>query len=263
MFSLPTALDLMAYADGELDAADAERVRAYLVQDERARRWLETMGRLDAASRRAMMLQAPRTLAPGILARPESAWRMRIPWAARVAAALLIGLGLYGMIKWSNRGPGSAAAPVEALPASWTSEVSRVHTRCAAHAAHLNALFPRDLIALPKKVEEYAGCSAQCPDLEKMGYEFAGAAPCPAGGTRTVHLLYRSRGVPGACVSLFIQKYARQLEIEKGRTYFAPGPDRKTPMIVWRDDNVMYCLVGDDVEPVKLAARTMGKDPSS
>src|SRR3954466_12707699 len=151
MNEVPSELELMAYADGELDAAAAERVRRYLDGNPDALAKVRTHEKLCEAGRRCLG-DAPVPMGligrikeiKGETRRTSSAgfgggWR--IGWITSVAAVLVIGLG--SVVLWSNRGGGQdVVRQSELLPVNWVRSASRVHSTCSKHADHFAASFP-------------------------------------------------------------------------------------------------------------------------
>jgi hypothetical protein len=272
----PSELDLMAYADGELDAAAAESMRRYLASDPVAAGKVRLHQRLREASRRTGETGAPpvsAVLAGKVQALADRAaepsrgrWRIGFPLTA-VAAVLV--LGIASAVIWSKLTSGGGGGEVVVrdsalVPVSYVTTAAQVHINCSKHPNHFNPAFPRTLDEMPARLREFLGRDARCPDLSKLGYQFAGCGPCAiSGGSRTAHLLYRptagaGSGGGGRCVSLFLQADAGQLAIEPRKVYFARDAADATPMIIWRADGVLYYLVGEDNEQLSSAAGEMG-----
>jgi hypothetical protein len=140
----------------------------------------------------------------------------------------------------------------------WVSSTSQVHINCARHAAHFAPQFPRTLHELPDSLRAYLGHDATCPDLSKLGYQFAGCGPCTVPGGKTAHLLYKPASGAGGAVSLFVQLDQKQLALEQGKVYLSKADSDGTEMIVWRGQGVVYYLVGENDAQLSSAAREMG-----
>jgi anti-sigma factor RsiW len=251
----PSEIELMAYADGELEAADAERVRAYVEGDAVAARKVEAYRKLSQAGGRVAMVEMPAGLA-GRVAESDGQ-RLRIaPWIMSVAAVVVLGVG--AVVVWSMTRPARAVHGSDLVPVSLVTDTVKVHVTCSGHPNHFVPPFPRELEKLPGSLKDYLGRGAACPDLGKMGYRFAGCGPCRIQGGKTAHLLYRPVSGSGPCVSLFVQADGGQLGIEKGRVYYAEDARDRTPMVVWRGDGVLYFLVGGDSKGLEGAAGAMG-----
>jgi anti-sigma factor RsiW len=269
MSEVPGELELMAYADGELDAAAAQRVRAHVASNPAAANKVALHNKLREAGRRVAAQGI--ALPPGLLARVEELAAAQSPDAARsserarwrigfgFAAAALLVLGIGSFAVWSrmNRGAevvrGSSVLPVE-----WVTSTSQVHINCATHAAHFAPQFPRTLRELPDSLRGYLGHEATCPDLSKLGYQFAGCGPCTVPGGKTAHLLYKPASGTGGAVSLFVQLDQGQLPLADGKVYLSKDAGDGTEMIIWRGQGVVYYLVGENDEQLTSAAGEMG-----
>jgi anti-sigma factor RsiW len=274
MAARPSELELMAYADGELDPAAAERVRRYIETDDAAARKIDAYQNLHKSSARAMgALPVPHGLANRIeqagaerrelgdqSAAPDpSRTRLRIGWMPAAIAAVLL-LAIASVVIWSTLGNGTTAIHDSPLvPVAWVSSAAAVHANCSKHADHHHvAPFPRDLSELPASIHQFLGCDATCPDLSKLGYQFAGCAPCTVKDGKTAHLLYRPSVGPGPCVSLFVQRDASQFPIDAGKVYFARDAREDLPMIIWRNHGAMHYLVAQDDQRLQAVAAAMG-----
>jgi anti-sigma factor RsiW len=272
MSEVPGELELMAYADGELDAAAAARVRAHVASNPAAANKVALHNKLREAGRRAAQGIA---VPPGLLQRvealaaaqsPERAAtrtsdaarpRWRIGFRMAVAAVLVLGVSLAVWMQVNGGADvvrGSAVVPVE-----WVSSTSKVHINCAKHEAHFAPQFSRTLHELPGSLREYLGHDATCPDLSKLGYEFVGCGPCTVPGGKTAHLLYKhAGGGGGGPVSLFVQLDKGQLPLADGKVYLSKDAGDGTEMIIWRGQGVVYYLVGENDEQLTSAAGEMG-----
>ena len=146
------------------------------------------------------------------------------------------------------------------VPVALASAATDVHRHCSAMKNHfVDRRFPRDLRALPGPAREFfGGRYAGVPDLTAIGYEFAGAAPCPIPGGKTLHVLYRSIAHPTLHLSVFLQAYTGQITIDDDKAYTAAGSENAPPMVVWRTDDLIYYLVGDVPGAVQQTAGRMG-----
>jgi anti-sigma factor RsiW len=287
----PSELDLMAFADGELDAGAHERVRQYVLGHPEAAAKVKAYQQLRDAGCRACKsgVDVPQHLQDRVagLANPPSYddrgypmnadgqpvaapanWQSPMRTARRpmfgyrimaAAALLIVGIGVVAMILMPA-GTKVINDP-SIVPVGWVHTTAEVHTECSRHASHFGAGFPQAVEELPASLRQYLGHDAIVPDLSKLGYKFAGAGPCQIPGGKTVHLLYRP--APGGSisqytVSLFVQPDKNQLKLEKGKVYFANDAIDKTPMIIWRGDGVVYYLVGEDKNQLRDAAGQIG-----
>ena len=290
----PTELDLMAYADGELDAATSERMRQYQIGNPRAADKVKLLQQLRSASLRVCqsgpavpahllkqlesLLQTPplqsspfddrgyphesgpqadsRNFQSAVPKDRPSAVNRHIGFRLATAAMLLIGLGTFLLIFFHD-GRADVIRDSPIVPVSWASSTARQHIDCSRHADHFGPGFPRKFEELPSSLRQFIGHDTIVPDLSKFGYHFAGAGPCAIPGGKTAHLLYR----PPAgeyTVSLFVQADAGQLPLDKGKVYFTDKTTDHTPMIIWRGEGVLYYLVGEDNAQLSQAAKQMG-----
>ena len=262
MGDVPSETDLMAYADGELEGAAAERVRAHVEGDPVAQRKVGLHRKLCEAGRRCLSdLRVPDEVQervanlPAEVARPR---RMRIGYLSAVAAVLLISVGGVAIWSFGNRGD-EVVRGSELVPISYVTSTAQRHINCSKHANHFHTEFPRKVEEMPASLRQYLGHGAVCPDLSKLGYQFAGCGPCTIPGGKTAHLLYRPSSGQGGCVSLFVQPDEGQLKLDKGKVYFARDEADATPMIIWRGEGVVYYLVAEENGQLSSAAREMGK----
>jgi anti-sigma factor RsiW len=266
MGEVPSEIDLMAYADGELAAAAAERVRHYIAENDVAQAKVTMHRKLREAGKRAVAKEAvPNGLAERIQelaaqAHSGPSGRWRIGRAMAVAAVLVLGLGSAAIWSMFGRGQGTQEVVRQSslVPVAWVTSAAKVHIGCSKHPSHFTPAFPKTLAEMPASLREFLGHDAKCPDLSKLGYQFAGCGPCMIPGGKTAHLLYRPSSGSSACVSLFEQADRGQLAIEQGKVYFARDDADATPMIVWKSDGVVYYLVGEENDQLASAAGQMG-----
>jgi anti-sigma factor RsiW len=241
MGDIPSDLDLMAYADGELDAPANERVRQYLLVNPKAATKVRVLRQLRDVSRRlcqsgpvvpAHLLSQIESLAqaPGAEELPEYDERgyplranagdgnsqqsypigpatmteaqPRLRIGFRFAAAAVLLIGLAGFLFWFNHDSRIQVVSGETLvPANWVVSTAQTHINCSKHADHFNSAFPHSVQELPASLHQYLGHDSLVPDLSKLGYQFAGAGPCKIPGGKTAHLLYRPKS--GGNVTLY------------------------------------------------------------
>src|SRR4051812_15181197 len=130
MGARPSELELMAYADGELDAAAAERVRAHVEADAAAARQVRAYRKLNEAGARAMGTPA---IPDGLRRRVERAaaeadgrgGRWRVGMFSGVAALLLVGLATA--VIWSRATGGvPVVRDAGAVPVAYVSSAAAV-----------------------------------------------------------------------------------------------------------------------------------------
>lgn len=257
MAEKPSEIELMAYADGELDPAAAERVRRNVEADAGVARKVAAYRKLGEAGRRVAMLEMPGGLMERVTDSATQVTKPRriVRWWVGVAAVIVLGVG--AVVLWSMT-PERAVRGSDAIPVAWVTDAVKVHVTCSGHPDHHVPPFPRELEKLAGSLKSFLGRDVNCPDLSKLGYQFGGCGPCTIPGGRTAHLLYRPVNGSGPTVSLFVQADAGQLGAEKSKVYYAEDARDRTPMIVWRGEGVVYYLVGGDARRLEGAAGTMG-----
>jgi hypothetical protein len=231
MGDIPSDLDLMAYADGELDPAASERMRQYLLGDPTAAAKVRVLQQLRDASRRVgqagpavpqALLQKIEAISQpaSVNSQPEyddrgyprsadgrgannenpysitqarqSPGRARWAFPQRFAAAAVLLIALGGFLFWFTYDSRIKVTQNSGIiPAAWVTSTARQHIDCSSHANHFGPGFPRTVSELPSSLHEYLGHDSIVPNLSKLGYQFAGAGPCTIPGGKTVHLLYR------------------------------------------------------------------------
>ena len=262
MGEVPSELELMAYADGELEAAAAERVRRHLEGDPAAQSKVRVHQKLCEAGRRCLsevnLLDHVKARVEELATEVASPRRMRMAYLSAIAAVLLIGVGGWAIWAFVNRAD-DVVRGSNLVPVSYVTSTAQRHINCSKLANHFHAGFPRKVDEMPGSLRQYLGHDAVCPDLSKLGYQFAGCGPCTIPGGKTAHLLYRPSNGQGGCVSLFVQPDEEQLKLDKGRVYFARDEADATPMVIWRGEGVVYYLVAEETGQLSSAAREMGK----
>lgn len=265
--------DLTAFADGELDAARSADVLEYLSTHSEDARKLARAMRFRASVKNAIVADTPAPSAAlaarveGLMAqdvgaapvRRLPAWRARgqVWFGAAAAALLLLSVGLGS--GWIIFGPRNTENdPVSAVLAS---AVTHIHVDCSRAPSMHTADFPHELGELQDSLKKTLGGVESHPDLSSIGYRYIGAGPCGNPLTGTVHLLYQSNRQPVAdTLSLFVTEFHGQVHVGDGKVYWVHGKDSAHPMLVWRNKELVYFLVGDAEKPVIQAADVMHVD---
>ena len=259
-------------ADGELTSGQAERLEHHLaahpedrgrVAFERALReacgtHLGARAPAGLRERIAAALREQDAEAPAIAGRvapdgpapdePVVVRRARrVSWSQRVLniAAVLVVAGLAVFFLKATLTSDTTTALAGFLP--------KEHNNCAVDPDRLlqrdNAV--TNLAEVPSAYRALLGASPTIPDIEALGYRFAGAGPCsvPAGG-QSVHLMFeavkerRPKDCPNSPLSLFIQRTDR-FDVEPGQTYSVNTPDDEFTIYAWTADGLVYYLVAD------------------
>lgn len=257
---------LMALADGELDPAQAPAVQAYLAEHPEAAATVIAHQQLRARSHDVLRSSTPPVPAAlladiaGLAVRagageatPSRFGRFVRP-AAAAAVLLLVG-GVVGALLPSFADRWRAdTAPV---PASMVHRITDTHVLCSRRLPKHTGNFPSQLASLTATVCSDLRRQQPYPDLNDMGYQFVGAAPCTDGG-KGAHLLYRSTDPDVTdSLSIFMQPCDGTLPLEQGRLYLVSGADAVHPAVAWRTQQVIYCVVGNEAQPVRQAAESI------
>ncbi|MEM8738657.1 MAG: hypothetical protein AAGG38_09300 [Planctomycetota bacterium] len=283
---------LSAYADGELDLRESRQALDLLAEDPaHAKRVLHQQQLKQACSRamdrpemkcpdelrdqlRALADDTPRlagsigdtgsapeTAPPAEAApaydaahgRPVLATLGR--WAAPLAAAAAlflvatVGLNLYH----ANRSSGYTSDGL--ITASLAQSFGDRHQKCSlgSEVPASSELFPGTLSELDRTLAEQVGpeIDGASLDLSSLGFDYQVAGVCPLPGQDAVHLIYEN--AQGQALSLWIKAYDGKPALDPGVPYFPPSEHAHQPMVVWREGNMVFYLVGDSMDAVKQA----------
>ena len=280
--------ELAAFADGELDGPDGQQVIDRIARDPQAAKRLLHHQQLHEAVSRVMKASLPDAAPPALRGRieqlsastapqPPSAAEARADrfgcagppaigrigqWVpAAVAAVLLIvsGVLLYNV---NRNGRDSRDSESSIIPASMADKFSLRHVRCVGDITRLmdSDEFPKDIKELPAKLNlELGGQATPSLDLSSLGYEFHAAGHCNVPGKGAVHLVYHAKEKSGRydALSLWIKTYQGRPLIDAGKLYGIGGEESAHPMLIWRDQTMVYYLVGDATDYVEKAARVL------
>ena len=233
---------LVAYVDGELDAAATREVEALLAVSPEARQkvevYRETAGLLRAAcGEHAYPADAERLLPapPCVLHRTKR----RYGWA--VGAALAAGVaGFAGGGFWGSRPPPEAQAFAEEV-----AEYHAVYSREVRHLVEVPAEQMDDITNwLGRRLER----RLVVPDLASESLRFAGARMLVANGQPVAQLIYtRTQGLPLALCITRLGGEAAPLRLERHGAQSTA---------TWRDGRYAYVAVGEADE---AALRSMAE----
>lgn len=203
--------DLVAYVDGELAAADARAVEAWLAADAEAqqlRRQLQEdslalRGLLSAVLREPAPQHLVDVIAPkaGTEARPaESATvapfptrtrpRPMAPWVAMAAAVCLVvgGLGGFFAGQYQTRQEIASATPPQ--PPSWIMQVAQYHRVYAGEKRHLVEVAAAETPHIESWLGKRLEMPLVVPDLTAQGLTFEGARMLVINGEPVAQLTY-------------------------------------------------------------------------
>lgn len=222
---------LVAYVDGELDAAAIREVEALLTASPEAQQkveiYRETAGLLRAAcGEHAYPADAERLLPalPCVLHRTKR----RYGWA--VGAALAAGVaGFATGAVWGGRPPPEAQAFAE--------EVAEYHAVYAREERHLVEVPAERMDEITTWLGRRLERRLVVPDLASEGLQFAGARMLVANGQPVAQLVYtRAHGLPLALCITRLGGGAAPLLLERhGAQHTA----------IWRDGRYAYVAVGE------------------
>lgn len=195
-------------------------------------------------------------------------------WAPLATAAILL-IGTMVLLLEFGRG-GAAVGPAvgrggyalvpagtSLLPPERVAAFSSRHVRCANSLAELfrKDEFPQDVQALPAAVNRHIGNTPNHPlDLSRIGYRYDVAGVCTLPGQGSVHILYRATPESGHRdrLSLWIRAADEHApRVEPGRVYVVADTSQPHPMLLWRDGDLLYYLMGDAGERVQAAAAAL------
>ncbi len=272
---------LMAFADGELNAADNLMVLDYLANNPEAMDLMRGHQQLrmaagrtaqtltpampDALRRRVEELAAtvPQVTAP--TARRSWWARFRRPFMAVAAVFLVTGVMLG---RWSLAPDVAAPSPPGRegrlpVPVSYVAVLSRDHAACSRLDAAVHAAAaPAELGKLADAVNRDLGGSNPYPDFSGIGYRYIGAGPCDPPSSETLHLLYYSTA-PGrrSAISVFVESNSDEFRLEPGKLYVLSDERSPFPLFAWRTADVVYFLLADDLRIAEAALGTMLRAP--
>src|SRR5690606_25746901 len=121
--------------------------------------------------------------------------------------------------------------------------------------------FPRQVAALPGALSDYFHRSVAPGglDLSRIGYEYQVTGLCSVPGQGAVHVLYKALPTTGRTdtLSLWLRPYDGQTPVEPGRLYLATDGETPMPMLIWREGDMVYYLMGDQMSNVEQAATAL------
>lgn len=202
---------LMAYADGELDARLAREFETALGRFPQLRAEIEQCRALRRALHRVMNHRAlPAGIEDRLRARLRDQQRaaprrsVRL-WAPALALAAAIALFLLLRPLWRSMGGADAAGAAEVTLVS-ASEFATVHLRCAVHERQHPLASSGFTCAADAKhaLQRQFGFTIAIPELLHSGYALDGVGECiDRPGLHAVHAYYRFPGQQPEVLSIF------------------------------------------------------------
>ena len=177
-------------------------------------------------------------------------------WAAPLAAAAVLAVvGTVGLNAFRGASGVSDYTADGLITASLAEKFGSRHASCAlGETSPYNAkLFPAEIDQLDESLAQHVGqeLDGAALDLSELGYDYQVAGVCPVPGDNSVHVLYRNPD--GKALSLWIKAYDGQPTLDPGVPYVPPQAHSERPMMVWREANMVFYLVGDVMDDVKNA----------
>ncbi|MBC7785723.1 MAG: hypothetical protein H7144_17990 [Burkholderiales bacterium] len=263
---------LTAFADGELEPAQSLELLHYLCDHPEVLAILREQQQLRFAASRAVLNATP-SLPPELRQKVESIVAQQpanvssaaSPWwspgrTAGIAAAILLAACAFWVGKhFTQTADGTESALNQTsdpalVRVSLRDAVVRVHVDCSRFPSKHSAEFPRELSPLAESIRRDLKLDNPYPNLSSAGFKFAGAGPCAEPLENTAHLLYVPID-PGQrdTLSIFVQAFTGQVDWEKDTVVTLSAPDSPHPVLAWRSDQVVYFLVGNDLNSAQKA----------
>ncbi|KTQ85801.1 hypothetical protein NS226_18950 [Aureimonas ureilytica] len=228
--------ELLAYVDGELDAAARARVERRLESDPVAaalvEEWRMQNRRLEALYSSAAREPVPDRLRPDLMTRPRRD-RAAGSWRQMAAALMLLTLGAgSGWFGHALLAPeGAAGEPLVAQAI----EAHDLYSREVLHPVEVKA---EDSAHLQTWLSKRLDRKLSIPDLQPLGLSLIGGRLLPgAGGEPAAQIMYEDTG--GQRLTLYVLPTE-----ESGESAFRYAKLDGLEAISWRDENVRCVLVG-------------------
>ncbi|MEM9020732.1 MAG: hypothetical protein AAGC44_09225 [Planctomycetota bacterium] len=176
---------------------------------------------------------------------------------AAVAAVLLLAAGiLFSQASANSRG---GDGPNALLTVSQVNQFAGRHGDCGMDPTILKDRDrfgdPESVQALPGHISDYFKRSADGMnlDLSRVGYRYQMTGACSLPSSGAIHLVYRKLGDPSKAMSLWLSPDDGSVAIEPGRLYVEAGDNLDHPVVLWKDNGMVYYLVGDSLEDTHKA----------
>jgi anti-sigma factor RsiW len=235
-----TEAALHAFVDGQLAAADIERVSQWLRThpDDAARvaTWQAQRAQLQALHREVLDQPVPEALARAL--RPARIAMWPPMWPHLAAAAALLGVGWLG--GWAVHGGSSSTLATNRLP-EFVQEARVAHvvyTPEKRHAVEVGAGESRHLI---EWLSRRLGAPLAAPDLSGQGYTLMGGRLLPGEhGQSRAQFMYEQTS--GERVTLHVSVFAA--DAAPATTSFRFAADDASGSFYWIDGRYGYALTG-------------------
>ena len=235
---------LSAWVDGELPAAERERVEAWLASHpedaRRGRRWADDRAALQ--QRLGPLIDEP--LPPALRA---AVWRRAAPprwaWVASAAGLLVAGAALGGgaVWQWQQRVQARQTAQLQQQLAAGTAQ-GWVQRAALAHSVYVPE--PRHAVEVKAQEEHLARWLTrriQIPvklfDLRAQGFELVGGRLLPDGPGKSAQLMYQD--AQGQRVTVYLRKPEAGTDAA-----FRYEQQAELGLFYWVEEGCGYALVG-------------------
>lgn len=287
-----TTNDLIAaLADGELDLREHPEALAKIGEDPQAAQRVAFQQQLKQACGKAMDtpdMKCPEALAARLLAMAsgEAEGKPAAPatpapsaqaepyegpavigrigrWVpAAVAAVLLIAAGI--LFTQANPDGGVGIQSAAFFPVDQVDQFTGRHGDCAIDLTKLKDADrfgeTSEFDQLPGKLADHFQTSTDGMrlSLDGIGYDYQLTGACALPGSGAVHIVYRNQSDPGKAISLWIKPIKPdQAELKEGQVYSIAGDEPMQPVIIWRQGELVYYLVGDSIEDCDKAVKQL------
>lgn len=252
---------LSAWLDGELPAAEAAEVRAWLERhpDDRARveAWRRDREALHAHFAPVLTEPVPEALRATVWRGAAAAAPARPRWATAAAAcALLLGGALLGALAsglWQQRSHARELAQLESrLTARLQAGVAQGWVQRAAYAHSVYVAEPRHAVEVKAQEEHLARwltrrieVPVKLFDLSAQGFELVGGRLLPDGPGKSAQLMYQqtaeaAAGAPPRRVTVYLRKPE-----DGADTAFRFEQQGLVGLFYWVEAGAGYALVGE------------------
>ncbi len=237
-------VELSAYIDGELDAAEARALEARMAADPELQAELDALKAANDAALDdfAAMLSSPvpLTLARAINTAQPAAAVAAPARRAPLWQALAAGLALFVVGSGGGYVIGQKTAPAPAP--DWVAEVAQYHPIYASQGRHLVEVAASESDHILSWLTSQTGVEFRIPDLQAEGLTFEGARLLAAAGKPVGQLMYRDAN--GAVVALcFIASDLPPTDGTVSREF------NGFEALVWGEAGARYVLIGPDGYP--------------
>lgn len=133
------------------------------------------------------------------------------------------------------------------------------HSVCSKKLERLyrSSQFPVEVAKMPEAIAASLGKTPKGSlDLSQSGYKFSKAGECRIPGQPSVHLVYRTKTSDDA-VSLWVVTYNGKPQLAQGTLYQGDPADSDHPIFFFRQDDLVYYLVGNAFDHTRVAAQEL------